>query len=330
MPASTGCGHARSRSSSPATTSCELVRTWGRPKTWPSGLAASRGFGDYLDRYDIRQSEADGATVSILYEGRTTRGGIHDADDIDEFIDLYGLTLEQTEELKKRYATKRHVAEAEQLIAAKAANMLRHYVEVVLPNGFKAQVVATSRLATVRYRTAFLAARDALVAELDALDPAWKAPDALERVDRLTTKRALLVRAWRYRDLIAQLDFVPVISGAQNDKPHLAEWTSGYDQVVDDFKKKKLPMPGVPAEQASPVAMLIVNAMLLTGFDARRVSRCSTWTRRSVRRTCCRRSPGSTAPRRARASVTSWTTTVLRTTWLRRWRRTPPTTSTAR
>jgi type I restriction enzyme, R subunit len=227
-------------------------------------------FGDYLDRYDIRQSEADGATVPILYEGRTTRGGINDADDIDEFIDLYALTPEQTEELKRRYATKRHVAEAEQLIAAKAANMLRHYVEVVLPNGFKAQVVATSRLAAVRYREAFLAARDGLVAELDALDPVWKTPDALERVDRLTAKRAMLVRAWPYRDVIARLDFVPVISERQNDKPHLAAWTSGYDQVVDDFKKKKLPMPGVPSDQASAVAMLIVNGMLLTGFDAPR------------------------------------------------------------
>ncbi|WP_256093000.1 type I restriction endonuclease subunit R [Micromonospora aurantiaca (nom. illeg.)] len=227
-------------------------------------------FGDYLDRYDIRQSEADGATVPILYEGRTTRGAIHDADDIDEFIDLYGLTPEQTEELKKRYATKRHVAEAKQLIAAKAANMLRHYVDVVLPNGFKAQVVATSRLSTVRYREAFLAARDALVAELDALDPLWKTADALDRIDRLTVKRAMLVRAWRYRDLIARLDFVPVISGAQNDGPAIAQWTSGYEQVIEDFQKKKLPMPGVPAAQASSTAMLIVNAMLLTGFDAPR------------------------------------------------------------
>jgi type I restriction enzyme R subunit len=227
-------------------------------------------FGEYLDRYDIRQSEADGATVPILYEGRTTRGGINDADDIDEFIDLYGLSPEQTEELKKRYATKRHVAEAEQLIVAKAKNMLRHYVEYVLPNGFKAQVVATSRLATVRYRTAFLAARDELVAELDDLDPVWKTLDALERVDRLTAKRATLVRAWPFREVIAQLDFVPVISGAQNDKPEIAAWTHGYNQTVEDFQKKKLPLPGVPADQTSPVAVLIVNAMLLTGFDAPR------------------------------------------------------------
>ncbi len=227
-------------------------------------------FGEYLDRYDIRQSEADGATVPILYEGRTTKGGINDADDIDEFIDLYGLTPQQTEQLKQRYATKRHVAEAEQLIAAKAANMLRHYVDVVLPNGFKAQVVATSRLATVRYRAAFIEARKKLLAELDALDEVWKTPEALDRIDRLTGKKASLVRAWPLHDLIARLDFMPVISGVQNDEPHIAEWTSGYDQTVEDFKNKKLPMAGVPADQASPVAMLIVNAMLLTGFDAPR------------------------------------------------------------
>jgi type I restriction enzyme, R subunit len=33
--------------------------------------------------------------------------------------------------------------------------MLRHYVTNILPNGFKAQVVAYSRLAAVRYLDAF-------------------------------------------------------------------------------------------------------------------------------------------------------------------------------
>ena len=32
--------------------------------------------------------------------------------------------------------------------------MLRHWVETVLPNGFKAQVAAATRLAVVRYRSA--------------------------------------------------------------------------------------------------------------------------------------------------------------------------------
>ena len=49
---------------------------------------------------------------------------------------------------------------APKLIAAKARSMLRHYTDTVLPNRFKAQVVATSRVAAVRDREALLAARD--------------------------------------------------------------------------------------------------------------------------------------------------------------------------
>ena len=85
---------------------------------------------------------------------------------------LVGRTPEELEAIKQKYATKGHVMEAERLIAAKARNMLRHYVENILPNGFKAQVVAVSRRATIRYHDALLAARDELVAAL-----ARSAPD---------------------------------------------------------------------------------------------------------------------------------------------------------
>ena len=62
----------------------------------PAREAAVVGVPDEIDGTAVkapqRASEADGATVPIVYEGRTTRGGVADADDIDEFIDLYGLT----------------------------------------------------------------------------------------------------------------------------------------------------------------------------------------------------------------------------------------------
>lgn len=224
-------------------------------------------FGEYIDQYRIKESEQDGATVKIFYEGRTTKAGIRDADDIDEFINLWGLTPEETEQLKRRYATKRDIAESEQLIAAKAANMLRHYVSTILPNGFKAQVVATSRRAAVRYRTAFQLARHALIAELDALDPQWKAADAIDRAGSLPRKKAELVRAWPYRDLIATLDFVPVISGAENDAAELTKWSGDPEQAIKAFKQD-LPDPAKDSMHTSPIAMLLVNAMLLTGFDA--------------------------------------------------------------
>ena len=48
---------------------------------------------------------------------------------------------------------------------------MRHYVTNILPNGYKAQVVAYSRLAAMRYFDALEAARTKLLADADALTP---------------------------------------------------------------------------------------------------------------------------------------------------------------
>jgi type I restriction enzyme, R subunit len=229
-------------------------------------------FGDYLDRYTILQSEADGATLPILYEGRTTKAAVRDAADLDElFEDMFaGHTPEELEAIRRRWATRGNVLEADKLIAAKARSMLDHYVDTVLPNRFKAQVVAATRKAAVLYRGALAAARDDLLARLDGLDPALRTTEAAENADTLSRRTARLVRAWPYRDVIAALDFVPVISGEQNDPDDWSDWTDPARQkaVIERFKRP-LPIEGdADPEQTSTVAFLIVQSMLLTGFDA--------------------------------------------------------------
>jgi type I restriction enzyme R subunit len=240
-------------------------------------------FGDYLDRYTIVESQADGATVPIRYEGRTTASAVRDADDLDElFEDMFAdRSPDELEAIKRRWATKGDVLEAPSLIAAKARNMLRHYVDAVLPGGFKAQVVAASRLAAVRYRDAFRAARDELLAELDALDPALRTPRAADDADQLPRRTARLVRAWPLRDTIAALDFIPVISAGENDDASWARWSDPARQAatIEAFRR---PLPGAggagpaggeagaQAGETSPIAILIVKSMLLTGFDAPR------------------------------------------------------------
>jgi len=52
-----------------------------------------------------------------------------------------------------RYTWKAYL-EAEEVIKDKAKDMVEHYVTHVFPNGFKAQVVAVSRLAAIRYKNA--------------------------------------------------------------------------------------------------------------------------------------------------------------------------------
>jgi type I restriction enzyme R subunit len=251
---------------------CALIGFTGTPIIMGNKKYTHTVFGEYLDEYTIRQSEKDGATVPILYEGRTTKAAVRDATDLDElFEDMFAeQSSEEVEAIKKRWATRGNVLEAPRMIEAKARDMLWHYLDAVLPNGFKAQVVAHSRVAAVRYREAFRAARDAVLAELDSLDPDLRTPAARERVEQRTTKLARRVRAWPYRDVLARLEFVPVISGEQNDPDDWAQWTdkSRQDAVIAEFKK---PLPlgnDADPEQTSQVAFLIVKSMLLTGFDA--------------------------------------------------------------
>ncbi|MGW5877745.1 type I restriction endonuclease subunit R [Nocardiopsis terrae] len=238
----------------------------------------SKVFGEFIDSYTIKQSEADGATVPILYEGRTAKAHVRDGNDLDElFVSMIDATPEQLEELKKRYATKNNVLEAEEMIAEKAASMLRHYVDVILPNGFKAQVVAVSRKAAVRYRAALLRARDELVAEIDALPAELRTPEAAEAAeaaeagDTHDAATARLIRALRYRDLIARLDTAAVISEAHNDNGDWKEWTNGtkHRNHVREFRKPLPPAGSGPdPAKTSTLAFLVVNSMLLTGFDA--------------------------------------------------------------
>jgi type I restriction enzyme R subunit len=251
---------------------CARIGFTGTPIIMGRRKYTSTIFGDYLDRYTILESQADGATLPILYEGRTTKAAVRDAADLDElFEDMFAEhTPQELEAIKKRWATQGNVMEAPKLIAAKAHSMLRHYVDTVLPNRFKAQVVATSRKAAVRYREALLAARDELLAELDALPPDLKTVSAADRADSLPGKVARLVRAWPFRDVIAALDFIPVISGEHNDDADWADWTdkSRQEAIIDQFKKP-LPVEGdADPEHTSTVAFLLVKSMLLTGFDA--------------------------------------------------------------
>jgi len=251
---------------------CARIGFTGTPIMMGERKRTHEIFGEFIDTYTIRESEDDGATVPILYEGRTTRGAITEGRDLDEvFEDMFSeRTAEELDAIKKRWATKGNVLEAPKMIEAKARDMLRHYVDSVLPNRFKAQVVATSRLAAVRYREGFLHARDELVAEIEKLDPSMKTPEAIDRADDLPTKVARLVRASAHLDLIKALDFVPVISGSHNDDPDWLRW-SDDDKHKTNIAAFKLP-GGVVSEtdpgKVSPVAFLIVKSMLLTGFDA--------------------------------------------------------------
>lgn len=247
---------------------CARIGFTGTPIIMGDKKRTHEIFGEFIDRYTIKEAEADGATVPVLYEGRTANGAIKDGASLDElFEDLFRQhSKEELEAIKKKYATKGHIFDAPALIADKARDILRHYVTNILPNGYKAQVVAYSRLAAIRYFEALRAARDELLAEAQALSAEDRALDDEALCQRPVGVQAV-VQAWRYRDTLARIEFAPIISGSNNDDPAWKQWTDGaaHEQLIKRFKK---PLFHAKLEKTDPLAFLVVKSMLLTGFDA--------------------------------------------------------------
>jgi type I restriction enzyme, R subunit len=204
-----------------------------------------RVFGDYIDKYTMRQSIADGVTLEIVYEGRTHNAEIADQAGADTaFLDVFSDYNLQERLAILGFGAREAYLEAKSTIAAKAKDMVEHYLTHVFPNGYKAQIVATSREAAVRYKKHV---DDALA---DALASLKKAnPEALDlaRLEKLKT------------DVI--------ISSSHNDEAHLKPYTDGSKHKIS-IKSFKLPFDtedeGVPGD----IGIVIVNNMLLTGFDA--------------------------------------------------------------
>lgn len=208
-----------------------------------------RRFGEYIDTYKLMDAVEDGATLQILYEGRTADTAITDKHGFDtRFEDLF---KERSEEeilaIKKKYGATGDLLEAEQRIAAIARDLVDHYIDNILPDGFKAQVVCHSKLAAVRYRAAI---NDALAERLDR-----------ERVKAVPDMR--LIRR------IGFLKAAVVLSADPTNEPALitqARKEAKRWNAVENFCK---PFDfDDPDKFLTGIAFLIVCDMLLTGFDA--------------------------------------------------------------
>jgi type I restriction enzyme R subunit len=247
---------------------CAKIGFTGTPIIMGDRKRTHEIFGPFIDRYTIQQSEADGATVPILYEGRTAEGIVADDRSLDQlFEDMFrDRTAAELEAIKAKYATKGNVLEAPKLIAAKAEDMLRHYVDIVLPNGFKAQVVASSRLAAIRYQAALTAAQQALVAKLEGLAPSLLALGQDNR-EQLDAETQFLLRAYPHLTTIRRLEFAAVISGSHNDDATWREWSDAA-KIEDRIARFKKPLVHDDPVKQDGLVFLCVKSMLLTGFDA--------------------------------------------------------------
>jgi len=93
-------------------------------------------FGEYIDTYKLMDAVHDGATLQILYEGRTADTALKDKHGFDtKFEDLFReRTDEELAAIKKKYGASGDILEAEQRIAAIARDLVDHYIDNILPD----------------------------------------------------------------------------------------------------------------------------------------------------------------------------------------------------
>ncbi len=206
-------------------------------------------FGEYIDTYRLMDAVNDGATLQILYEGRTADSALNDKSGFEAKFD--NLFKDRSEEellaIKKKYGATGDILEAQQRIDEIAKDMVNHYIKHILPNGFKAQVVCHSKLAAVRYQR--------------AIEKALK--DKIEQYKAATKPNPELIKKIEF------LKAAVVISGdGTNEAAYVtkARRQARAMNAVDNFCKN-FDMDD-PDKPYTGIAFLIVCDMLLTGFDA--------------------------------------------------------------
>ncbi len=204
-----------------------------------------RVFGEYIDKYTMRQAIEDGVTLEIIYEGRTHDAEVSDQEGMDEtFQDVFSdYNIQQRLEILG-YGSRDAYLEAEPTIEAKAKDMVEHYLTHVFPNGYKAQIVATSREAAVRYKKYIDAELLVAINNLEQSNP--------HKLDL---------------DQLKKMKTDVIISGSHNDLPHLREFSNSTKHETN-IKSFKLSFGSSEEGISGDIGILIVNNMLLTGFDA--------------------------------------------------------------
>lgn len=192
-------------------------------------------FGTYIDIYDMKQAQEDGATVPILYENRLAKLELNpdETPTLDEQVEELTEDDEESEGARShsRWATLEKVVGAAQRLKKIAADFVQHFearqteMSKTTAGPGKAMFVCMGRDICVR-----------LYDEIIALRPEWHNPDPTKGVIKV------------------------IMTGSSSDKQSLQSHI--YPKLVKKDLEKRFKDP----ENDFQVA--IVRDMWLTGFDA--------------------------------------------------------------
>lgn len=213
---------------------------------------------NYLDAYRIKEAIDDGATVPIVYEARMPQWAVR-AEDLDETFEreFAELTDEQKAKLRARAVRLNVVAKTPDRVKQIAADVAEYLRTRTAPNNFKAQLVAADREACALYAEQFAKLLE---------------PDEFAVVMSRGKNDSDLMRRWCASEQLARLG-VKLDRDAGDADEEAADSSAGEaetDELPLTVSEKRAVKALIKRfrDPTDPLKLLIVNNMLLTGFDA--------------------------------------------------------------
>jgi len=207
--------------------------------------------GEYIDRYTIKESVEDGATVELLYDEGIARLDVKKEELDAQFEEEFGRLPEEKQDKLKSEALNKYQLSRDRIDAI-ARHIADHYTSKIRPDGHKAMIVCDGRPMAIRYQETLLRLKQEGVHDLEtrvviSLGAVKSDPIALE-----------VYRAIEYNKTHEDKKPVPAVPSEE------------VKAVIDDFK---LPFGDETDREKSGkkrfdnTAILIVSDMLLTGYD---------------------------------------------------------------
>ena len=218
----------------------------------------ARTFGGYVSVYDFKRAVEDGATVPLYYENRGEKildlNNPEITDRILDAIERADISDDQQEKLEAEFAKEIHLLTAEPRLRAIAKDFASHYSD--LWTSGKAMFVCLNKVTCVRMYNYVQEYWQQQIEDLKAQLRTATQQEAQELNRKLT---------W-----MQETEMAVVISQEQNEIKTFEKW--GLDIKFHRAKMEKRELDEEFKDDSSPLRVVFVCAMWLTGFDVKCLS----------------------------------------------------------
>ncbi len=210
----------------------------------------------WIDSYKFDKAVADRATVEIKYIGKVSKDKLDDKEAFDdEFEKMFeSRSKEEREEIQRRYGSFIAYLESKDRIAEISKDIIEHYYNDILVNGFKAQVVASSIVAAVRYKYELEIAIQNKIAELKKLPDETRDDKRIEQLEFLKVQAIVSSIGNNEPGYISKARREALDTDAKNT------FKKDFDYSKEDGGQYKKPESGI--------GIICVCDRLITGYDA--------------------------------------------------------------